>query len=79
MVMKTTVEAIFEGGVFKPVKAPELPEGQRVQITVERVPRLTPTEILGLAADVYRGLSTADIEEIEDMARRRAFFTRESV
>jgi predicted DNA-binding antitoxin AbrB/MazE fold protein len=76
--MKSTVEAIFEDGVFKPVRPPELAEGQRVQITVESILRLAPEEILRIAADVYRGLSDSDIREIEDMARRRVFFTRES-
>jgi predicted DNA-binding antitoxin AbrB/MazE fold protein len=76
--MKSTVEAIFEDGVFKPVEPPGLAEGQRVQITVESVRRLAPDEILRIAADVYGGLSDSDIREIEDMARRRVFFTRES-
>lgn len=75
--MRTTVEAIFEDGVFKPVKPPELPEGQRVQITVESVPRSAPDDILRIAAEVYQGLSASDVEEIEEMAHRRPFFTRE--
>jgi predicted DNA-binding antitoxin AbrB/MazE fold protein len=75
--MKTTVEANLEDGVFKPVKPPELAEGQRVQITVESVLRVTPDEVLRIAADVYRGLSDSDVREIENIARRRAFFTRE--
>jgi len=75
--MKTTVEAIFEDGVFKPVKPPELPEGQRVQITVESVTRPAPGDILRMAAEVYLGLSASDVEEIEEMAHRRALFTRE--
>jgi predicted DNA-binding antitoxin AbrB/MazE fold protein len=77
LAMKTTVEAIFEDGVFKPVKPPELPEGQRVQITVESVPGLAPDDILRMAADVYRGLSASDVREIEEMSKRREFFTRE--
>ena len=75
--MRTTLEAIFEDGVFKPVKPPELPERQRVQITVESVPRPAPDDILRTAAEVYQGLSASDVEEIEEMARRRVFFTRE--
>ncbi len=75
--MKTSVEAIFEDGVFKPVKPPALPDGQRVQITVETITRHAPDEVLRIAADVYHGLSASEIEEIEEMARRRVFFTRE--
>jgi hypothetical protein len=33
----------------------------------------TPDDILSLAA-VYEGLSPKDIDEIEEMARRRTFF-----
>lgn len=31
------VQAIFQNGVFKPLSAPELREGERVHLTVERV------------------------------------------
>jgi len=34
----TTVEAIYEGGVFKPVGPVELPEKQRVQLSVRPLP-----------------------------------------
>jgi hypothetical protein len=30
-----------------------------------------------MAAEVYLGLSASDVEEIEEMAHRRALFTRE--
>ncbi len=73
--MKTTIEAIFEDGVFKPVMPLELPEGLRVQITVESVPGFAPEDILRMAADVYRGLSSVDIDE---MAFRQMFFNRET-
>jgi uncharacterized protein (DUF433 family) len=35
----------------------------------------SPDDILGLAARVYEGLSPKDIDEIEEMARRRTFFS----
>jgi predicted DNA-binding antitoxin AbrB/MazE fold protein len=76
--MKTTVEAIFEDGVFKPVKPPELTEGQRVEITVERVAPLAKDDILRIARDVYRGLSASDIEDLEQLAHHRVFITRPS-
>ena len=75
--MKTTVEAVFQNGVFKPVRPTEIPEGERVRITVERLGHPTPDEILQLATHVYTGLSPGDLDDIEEMARRRAFFTRE--
>ncbi len=35
--MTTTVEAVYQGGVFKPVRPVDLPENQRVQLKVESV------------------------------------------
>jgi predicted DNA-binding antitoxin AbrB/MazE fold protein len=73
--VKATVDAVFEGGVFKPAQRPDLPEGERVRITVETVQKRTPQEILKLAAQVFEGLSPRDADEIEEMARRRPFFS----
>lgn len=75
--MKTTVEAVFEDGVFKPVSRPAIPEGQLVQMTVQSIERLGVDDTLRLATSVYQNLSAADIEEVEEMTRRRVFFTRE--
>ena len=72
--MKATVEAVFQDGVFRPVRRPDLPDGERVRLTVESVGKATPDDILSLAARVYEGLSPKDIDEIEEMARRRPFF-----
>ena len=55
--VKATVEAVFQNGVFKPVRPPEIPEGERVRITFERLGHATPEEVLQLASDVYEGLS----------------------
>lgn len=68
------MDAVYQGGVFKPVSPPELPEGERVRLTVERVTQTKPDDILKLASRVYDGLSQQDIDEIEDMARHRALF-----
>ena len=73
--MKATVDAVFQDGVFKPQRRPDLPEGERVRITVETVGQAMPDDILHLAACVYEGLSTKDIDEIEEMARHRSLFT----
>jgi predicted DNA-binding antitoxin AbrB/MazE fold protein len=72
--VKATVEAVFQDGVFRPVRRPDLPDGERVRLTVESVEKTTPDDILSLAARVYEGLSPKDIDEIEEMARRRPFF-----
>lgn len=73
--MKATIEAIFEDGVFKPVQRPEIPEGEHVQLTVERAAGIEE-DPLELAARVYRGLQPGEIDEIERMALDRSnFFT----
>jgi predicted DNA-binding antitoxin AbrB/MazE fold protein len=72
--MKATVDAIFEDGVFKPEHRPELSDGDRVRITVETVVQELPDDALRLAANVYQGLSTQDIDDIEEMARHRDWF-----
>ena len=72
--MKATVDAVFQDDVFRPVRRPDLPEGERVRLTVESVEKAIPDDILRLATRVYEGLSPKDIDEIEEMARRRTFF-----
>ena len=73
--MKGTVEAVFQDGVFRPVQRPDLPEGERVRLTVESVGEANPRDVLRLATRVYEGLSAKDVDEIEEMSRHRAFFT----
>ena len=43
------VEAIFQNGVFKPMSPPELREGERVHLTVERVAQGDLAEIEAVA------------------------------
>lgn len=73
--MKATVDAVFQDGVFKPIRRPDLSDGERVRITVETVVHAKPDDILKLAADVYQGLSPKDMDDIEEMARHRALFS----
>jgi predicted DNA-binding antitoxin AbrB/MazE fold protein len=73
--VKWAVEAIFGDGVFRPVQSPNLQEGERVLLTIQRVGEARADDVLGLALRVYEGLSARDIDEIEEMARHRAFFT----
>jgi predicted DNA-binding antitoxin AbrB/MazE fold protein len=69
------MEAVFGDGVFRPVQRPNLQEGERVRLAVESVGEALVDDILGLAVSVYEGLSARDIDEIEEMARHRTFFT----
>jgi predicted DNA-binding antitoxin AbrB/MazE fold protein len=73
--MTQTLEAVFEDGSFKPVDNGSLPfsEGQRVKLTVE-VPIETQDDLLGLAGQVYEGLSDKDIDEVERIALDRGSF-----
>jgi predicted DNA-binding antitoxin AbrB/MazE fold protein len=69
--MKQTVEAIYEHGVFRPLQAPGVPEGQRVRLTVEAPPAESVDELLDLAAASYAGLSDEEITSVEEIACRR--------
>jgi predicted DNA-binding antitoxin AbrB/MazE fold protein len=67
---------VYENGIFRPVGpiAQDLEEGQHVRLVVETH---APEEILGMAADVYAGLSERDIDEIEQVALDRSSFFSE--
>jgi predicted DNA-binding antitoxin AbrB/MazE fold protein len=73
--MTQTLNAVFEDGSFRPVDNGSLPfvEGQRVKLTVE-VPTATHDDLLGLAGQVYEGLSDKDIDEVESIALDRSRF-----
>lgn len=78
--MKHIVKAVYENGVFKPIRAPEIPQGQQVRLEIEPLTEPSAEDMLKLAAQVYQGLSEQDINEIDAMTRqRRDFFGRESI
>ena len=62
--MKHTLEAVYENGVFKPLRPPEIPNGQQVRLEVETLVQPSADDLLELAAQVYQGLSEKDIDEI---------------
>jgi len=72
--VKATLRAVFEDGVFKPVERPGIPEGERVQITVETFMGPGTEDPLELAASVYRGLRPEEIDDIERIALDRSHF-----
>lgn len=73
--MKTTIDAIFENGVFRPLRAPGIPQGKQVRLEVDIPDEESPDEVLALATAVLDGLSEEDIGEIESLALdRRDFF-----
>ncbi|OIP89941.1 MAG: hypothetical protein AUK24_05465 [Syntrophaceae bacterium CG2_30_49_12] len=73
--MRENIDAIYERGVFRPLKHPAIPDGQHVRLLVEALEEATTEDMLELAAQVYDGLSPQQIDEIEEIAiDRRDFF-----
>jgi predicted DNA-binding antitoxin AbrB/MazE fold protein len=72
--ISSTVEAVFENGVFRPLTSLEffIPEGQHLKISVET--ENVKDDILDLATRVYAGLSEQQIDEIETIALDRTHF-----
>lgn len=66
-----TFTAVYEHGTLRPLAPIDLAEGERVEVTVERVKApLSPEEFLALARSVYEGLSDEEIDEIEQSMKR---------
>ena len=69
--MNQPIKAIYENGIFRPLKPPEISEGQQVRLIVETTSEPTPEDLLELAAQVYQGLSAEQVDEIEQIALHR--------
>ncbi len=78
--MSQVIEAVFEGGTLRLIDNAKINflEGQQVRLIVD-FPVETPEELLGLAAEVYQGLSNEDIDEIEKIALDRQDFFGDEV
>jgi predicted DNA-binding antitoxin AbrB/MazE fold protein len=73
--MKQAVDAVYENGVFKPLKSPSLSDGQLVRLEIETALETSCDDLLELAAKVYEGLSDQQIAEVEKIVLdRRDFF-----
>ena len=72
--MKTTIDAVYENGVFRPLKAPGIPQGRQVRLEVDILDDGSPDEVLALATTVLDGLSDEDIREIESISLDRGDF-----
>ncbi len=78
--MEQILNAIYENGIFRPLKPLEIPEGQQVLLKVETLSEDFPDDLLELAVQVYKGLSEKQIDEIEQIAfNRRDFFTKRNL
>ena len=72
--MKQTMEAVYANGVFKPLNAPELSEGQYVRLEFETPLEESSDDLLELTAKVYEGLSDDEIDAVETISSRRRSF-----
>jgi predicted DNA-binding antitoxin AbrB/MazE fold protein len=72
--MSQTIEAIYEHGLLKPLQALDLPEHERLSITIEQPSDLSPDEVLSLAEQVYEGFSPEEIDELEAIILDRQHF-----
>lgn len=77
--MDFILDAIYENGVFKPLESLQLPEHQRVTITIQLPPVENPDEELASWHQVYAGLSDSDIREIESIAFDRSHFMGQEI
>ena len=75
--MEPIVEAIYANGVFTPLESLDLPERQRVAITVRLLNAEGPDEALEAWQRVYEGLADESITEIERIALDRSHFMRQ--
>lgn len=75
--MDRVVDAIYEQGILKPLEALDLPEHQRVRLTIHEPPAESPDDALDAWQGVYDGLTDEDIVQIEALACDRSRFMRQ--
>ena len=72
--MEQVLEAVYSGGVLKPLTKLDLPENQRVHLILSVPDAEESTQALQAWHEVYAGLSADDIAEIEAVALDRTHF-----
>lgn len=75
--MKQTLPAVYEHGVLTPLEPLDLPEHQRVIITIQRASPEWPDEMLEAWQRVYAGLSDEEVSQAEAIALDRSRFMRQ--
>jgi len=75
--MDRVIDAIYEQGLLKPLEALDLPEHQRVRITIHEPAEASPDETLEAWQGVYDGLTDEEIAQIEALACDRSHFMRQ--
>jgi predicted DNA-binding antitoxin AbrB/MazE fold protein len=72
--MARVVEAIYENGTLKPLETLDLPEHQRVRITIHEPIVESPDKTLEAWHQVYEGCAEEEIAQVEaiDLDRSRS-------
>ena len=76
--MARVVDAIYEAGMLKPLEALDLPEHQRVRITIHDAAEESPEETLEAWQGVFDGLTDEEIVQVEAVAYDRRHFMRQA-
>ncbi|MGZ9275026.1 MAG: antitoxin family protein [Nitrospira sp.] len=69
--MRQTIKARYHGGVLQPLEPLALGEETEVQVTVDTTAAVSADEILRRATQVYQGLTSDQIAEVETIALDR--------
>jgi predicted DNA-binding antitoxin AbrB/MazE fold protein len=75
--MPRVIDEIYENGILKPLEALDLPEHQRVRLTIHEPIVESPDETLEAWHQVYEGCAEEDIVQIEAIALDRSRFMRQ--
>ena len=75
--MARVVNAIYENGTLKPLEALDLPEHQRVRITIHEPIVESPEETREAWHQVCEGCADEEIAQIEAIALDRSRFMRQ--
>ena len=73
--MHHSIDAIYDGGVFRPLDVVPLADQQRVRLIVE-CPQEAAERELAEWQQVYSGLTDEEIGEIEKLVKDRTHFMR---
>jgi predicted DNA-binding antitoxin AbrB/MazE fold protein len=75
--MERTLPAVYEHGVLMPQEPLDLPEHQRVLITIHGPAPESPDETLDAWVRVDEGLSEDEVAQVEAIALDRSHFMRQ--
>jgi predicted DNA-binding antitoxin AbrB/MazE fold protein len=74
--MSRTIEAVYENGVFRPLEAVTLPEGEHVQVTVPEVTEEIRRRLAALDAfeAALENLTEEQWQRFDETMQRRPWF-----